>query len=157
MSNVFITISKLFLFLLNFLSSNKFLQQIAVKSNAKGEYHTQKKTKRGSKGQKTVCKIEKGKEQNVSKAKGKGKGKKQYKKGKKTAVETNRHCERASAAPTRQRMKQQIISKRVNFQRTKSNMPQIAKGKMTKGKCVKFQMATGEMSQIANGKKGKGQ
>lgn len=72
MSNVFITISKLFLFLLNFLSSNKFLQQIAVKSNAKGESHTQK-TKRGSKGQKAVCKIEKGKAQNVSKAKERGK------------------------------------------------------------------------------------
>lgn len=77
MSNVFITISKLFLFLLNFLSSNKFLQQIAVKSNAKGEFHTQKRkktTKGGSKGQKTVCKIEKGKAQNVSKAKERGKG-----------------------------------------------------------------------------------
>lgn len=45
MSNVFITISKLFLFLLNFLSSNKFLQQIAVKSNAKGEFHAQKERK----------------------------------------------------------------------------------------------------------------
>lgn len=79
MSNVFITISKLFLFLLNFLSSNKFLQQIAVKSNAKGEFHTQKRkktTKGGSKGQKTVCKIEKGKAQNVSKAKERGKGQK---------------------------------------------------------------------------------
>lgn len=77
MSNVFITISKLFLFLLNFLSSNKFLQQIAVKSNAKGESHTQKRkktTKGGSKGQKAVCKIEKGKAQNVSKAKERGKG-----------------------------------------------------------------------------------
>ena len=90
MSNVFITISKLFLFLLNFLSSNKFLQQIAVKSNAKGEFHTHKRkktTKGGSKGQKAVCKIEKGKEQNAQIAKGKRqRGKKQYKKGKKIAV-----------------------------------------------------------------------
>lgn len=80
MSNVFITISKLFLFLLNFLSSNKFLQQIAVKSNAKDESHTQKRKKTtkggGSKGQKAVCKIEKGKAQNVSKAKERGKGQK---------------------------------------------------------------------------------
>ena len=79
MSNVFITISKLFLFLLNFLSSNKFLQQIAVKSNAKGEFHTQKRkktTKGGSKGQKAVCKIEKGKARNVPKAKERGKGQK---------------------------------------------------------------------------------
>ena len=89
MSNVFITISKLFLFLLNFLSSNKFLQQIAVKSNAKGEFHTQKRkktTKGGSKGQKAVCKIENGNGRNVPKAKERGKGQKQYKKGKKTAV-----------------------------------------------------------------------
>ena len=100
--------------MLNFLSSNKFLQQIAVKSNAKGEFHTQKRkktTKGGSKGQKAVCKIEKGKAQNVSKAKERAKGQKQYKKGKKTAVETNRHCEKAKTAPTRQRMKQQRIKK----------------------------------------------
>ena len=95
MSNVFITISKLFLFLLNFLSSNKFLQQIAVKSNAKGESHTQKRkktTKGGSKGQKAVCKIEKGNGRNVPKAKERGKGAKgNTQKGKETAVETHRH------------------------------------------------------------------
>lgn len=76
MSNVFITISKLFLFLLNFLSSNKFLQQIAVKSNAKGEFHSHKKGEVKGKRQKAVCKIEKGKAQNVSKAKERGKGQK---------------------------------------------------------------------------------
>ena len=49
---------------------------------------THKKQKGEVKGkrQKTVCKIEKGKAQNVSKAKEKAKGKKQYKKGKKIAV-----------------------------------------------------------------------
>ena len=59
------------------MSSNKFLQQIAVKSNAKGEFHTQKRkktTKGGSKGQKAVCKIEKGNGRNVPKAKERGKG-----------------------------------------------------------------------------------
>ena len=45
-------------------------------------------------------------------------------------------------------MKQQRISKRVNFQRAKRNMPQIANGKMqnAKAKCPK-----------SKGKKAKGQ
>ena len=52
-----------------------------------------KQQKGGSKGQKAVCKIEKGKAQNVSKAKEKkGKGAKgNTQKGKETTVETNRH------------------------------------------------------------------
>ena len=170
------------------------MQQIAVKSNAKGEYHTQK-TKRGSKGQKAVCKIEKGKAQNVSKAKERGKGaknnikkvrkrllkqtdiakkrrlpqktanettenkkttgkiskgkgrnvsktkgkrakgQKQYKKGKKTAVETNRHCEKAKTASKRQRMKQPRIRKqRAKFQRAKRKMSQKQREKGQRGK-----------------------
>ena len=50
----------------------------------------------------------------------KGKGKKQYKKGKKIAVETNRLCEKAQTATKRQRMKQHRIKKRVNFQRQRA-------------------------------------
>lgn len=76
MSNVFITISKLFLFLLNFLSSTNFCNKLPSKVTQKVNttHKKERKQQKGEvkgKGQKTVCKIEKGKEQNVSKAKGK--------------------------------------------------------------------------------------
>lgn len=65
----------------------------------------------------------------------KAKDKKQYKKGKETTVETNRHCKRAKTAPKRQRMIQHRIKKRVNFQRAKSKMPK-SKGKRAKEKAI---------------------
>ena len=69
----------------------------------KSEYCPQKTANETTENKKTTGKLPKGKAQNVSKAKErakgkmfqkqreKSKGKKQYKKGKKTAVETNRH------------------------------------------------------------------
>ena len=69
-----------------------------VNPTRKKERKQQKGEVKGN-GQKAVFKIEKGKAQNVSKAKERAKGQKQYKKGKKTAVETNRHCEKRRLPP----------------------------------------------------------
>ena len=65
----------------------------------KSEYCPQKTANETTENKKTTGKLPKGKAQNVSKAKERAKGQKQYKKGKKTAVETNRHCEKRRLPP----------------------------------------------------------
>ena len=86
------------------------------------------------KGKRLFVKLKMAKRKMFQKQRKGAKGQKQYKKGKKTAVETHRHCKRAKTAPKRQRMKQ----------------PRIRKQR------AKFQMATGEMSQKQRkGAKGK--
>ena len=96
----------------------------------------ERKQQRGGevKGKRLFVKLKRAKRKMFQKQRKGAKGQKQYKKGKKTAVETNRHCEKAKTASKRQRMKQPRIRKqRAKFQRTKGKMFQKQR-KGAKGK-----------------------